>query len=170
MVREGEPPQVYCIGTDSTNQAVKAISISRRNLSEDNLDLLVQPRFQKAEDIGDMDSYIFALRKGPHREQVPATEKMKIASAGDAGVIAGAIAAKLREGERICMQGIGANAVNVMVKSVVHSGSICLMKIWMLVFDHSSRNTKLTVKKQLASVSIFLQCKHKSTLYLRRFY
>merc|ERR1719189_1385839 len=50
MVREGEPPQVYCIGSESTNQAVKAISISRRNLSEDNLDLLVQPRFQKAED------------------------------------------------------------------------------------------------------------------------
>lgn len=121
MVREGEPPQVYCIGTDSTNQAVKAISISRRNLSEDRLDLLVQPRFQKAETIRDMDSYIFALRKGPYREQVPATEKMKIASAGDPGVIAGAIAAKLREGERICMQGIGANAVNVMVKSVVHS-------------------------------------------------
>jgi len=120
MVRRGDPPQVYCIGSDSTNQAIKAVSISRRNLKEDRLDLLVQPRFQRIErEDEDMDGYIFALRKGPFRKQVPATVQMRIASSGDAGVIAGAITAKLRDGDRVCLQGIGANAVNTMVKSVV---------------------------------------------------
>jgi len=122
MVRNGEPPQVYCIGTDSTNQAIKAIAISRKNIKEDKLDLLVQPRFQRAEDADpDMDGYIFALRKGPARKQVSSTVEMKIASSGDAGVIAGAITAKLKDGDRVCLQGIGPNAVNVMVKSVVIS-------------------------------------------------
>jgi stage V sporulation protein SpoVS len=46
---------------------------------------------------------------------------LKVAGSGDAGKIAGAIANKIRDGERVALEGIGPIAVNTAVKSIVHA-------------------------------------------------
>jgi len=122
IVRNGDAPQIYMIGTDCTNQAVKGIAIARQNLQQNRLDILVQPRFQKVdeEDRKSRDAYAFALRKGPSRKNpTPTTSEMKIASSTDPGVLAGAIAKKLRDGERLALLVVGATCVNIAVKSIV---------------------------------------------------
>jgi len=123
IVLNGDPPQVYSIGTFSTNQAIKAIAISRRNVRQEKIDLLVQPRFQRSDDIDqdDADAYIFSLRKGPARPPRDESDVLKVAGSGDAGKIAGAIANKIRDGERVALEGIGPIAVNTAVKSIVHA-------------------------------------------------
>jgi len=120
IVLEGDAPQIYMMGNEATNVAVKAVAISRQNIRPEKIDLLVQPRFQRAEGSGpERDSYIFALRKGPTRMVIEPTDEMKISGSGDAGVIAGAISKKIASGERIALSCIGASAVNIAVKSVV---------------------------------------------------
>jgi len=121
VVREGsDAPQIYMMGKTATNVAVKAVAISRYNLKSEQIDLLVQPRFQRAEGSGpERDSFIFALRQGRVRKKVKVTNSMRISADGDAGVIAGAIYHKVAEGENVALLSIGATAVNLAVKSIV---------------------------------------------------
>lgn len=123
IVLNGDPPQIFSIGTFPTNQAIKAIAISRRNVRQEKIDLLVQPRFQRGDDIAqqDADAYIFSLRKGPARPPREDSAVLKVSGSGDAGKIAGAIANKIRGGDRVALEGIGPIAVNVSVKSIVHA-------------------------------------------------
>ena len=41
--RDADPPAALCIGATSINQAVKAISVARGYLVENNMDLAFQP-------------------------------------------------------------------------------------------------------------------------------
>jgi len=121
IVRNGDPPQIFMVGTDCTNQAVKGIAIARNALKKNRLDVLVQPRFQRvdASQRNDRDAYAFALRKGPFRISKANATVMKVSSSTDPGVLAGAIAKKLGAGERVSLIMIGATTVNIAVKSVV---------------------------------------------------
>lgn len=122
IVLNGDPPQLFSIGVHSTNQLVKALAISRFNCRAEKIDLLVQPRLQRKENDDDddlKDAYIFALRKGPARSEKESTATLKVASGGNPGNIAGAIAHKVRKGERVALHGVGPYSVNIAVRAVI---------------------------------------------------
>lgn len=123
IVLNGDPPQIFAIGVNSTNQLVKALAISRRNVRYEKIDLLVQPRFQRSDDIAhqDADAFIFSLRKGPARRPRVHSTVLKVASSSDDGKLAGAIAKRIRTGERLVLESIGPIAACIGVKAIVHS-------------------------------------------------
>merc|ERR1712228_344441 len=117
-----EPPQIFIAGNDSTNQAVKALAISRKNLREEDIDLLIQPRYQTqpSDRYEDVDCYIFAIRTAsvePNAEGPYAN--FRIPSVGDPSKIAGLMCAEFLEGKHVVLKAVGAYAVNNAVKSIV---------------------------------------------------
>jgi stage V sporulation protein SpoVS len=86
-------------GSESVNQAVKAISIARQYLSENKLDVSVQPIYRNQE----KGAVTFLLSKQSLRKKNEIEEEsqqLRVARNSDPNSVAGSIANKVRAGER----------------------------------------------------------------------
>eukprot|EP00823_Brevimastigomonas_motovehiculus_P009005 TRINITY_DN85_c0_g1_i2.p1 TRINITY_DN85_c0_g1~~TRINITY_DN85_c0_g1_i2.p1 ORF type:complete len:254 (+),score=80.36 TRINITY_DN85_c0_g1_i2:143-904(+) len=115
--RAGESPTLMATGIESVNQAVKAIAIARGFLGENKLDVYCQPVFRSQE----KSAISFVLTKTALRakKQDDAEEKqLHVAHESKANKLAGSIAKKVRSGERVIIQAIGAASVAVTVRAI----------------------------------------------------
>jgi len=111
-------PTLQVVGPQSTNQAMKAISIARTFLKESNsTDICVQPAFMQLED-GHTGILLHIRKKFRRTTGEAEAQQLKAASQTDAKVLAGAISSFAREGRRMCVTAIGAGATNQAVKAV----------------------------------------------------
>ena len=114
-----ECPTLQAIGPQATNQAVKAIAIARTFLKESqSIDICTQPEFFQLED--GHTGLLLPIRKKTRRARSGEDEaqQLKSASGTDAKVLAGAISSFAREGRRMVVTGIGAAAINQVVKAI----------------------------------------------------
>ena len=112
-------PTLQVVGPQSTNQALKAIAIARTFLKESgSTDICVQPEFFQLED--GHTGLLLPIRKKTRRSRSGEDEaqSLKAASGTDAKVLAGAISSFAREGRRMVVTGIGAAAINQVVKAI----------------------------------------------------
>jgi len=112
-------PTLQAIGPQATNQAVKAIAIARTFLKESqSIDICMQPDFFQLDD--GHSGLLLSIRKKTRRTRSGEDEAqpLKAASGTDAKVLAGAISSFAREGRRMVVTGIGAAAVNQVVKAI----------------------------------------------------
>lgn len=117
----GAPPALLCTGPRAINQAVKSIAIARSYFEDEGdetndgsiMDLIVTPEFT-----AQTDHCVLRLRKSRQinmeNESVPLTST----ATSDPYIVAGAIAGKIRNGERVGISGIGPDAVFHAVESI----------------------------------------------------
>ena len=124
-------PTLQCIGPAATNQAIKAVSISRTYLIKSDSggpsnhpDLIVYPEFIKLDpsqqDEGAALSALqLTLCKRVRRTSVDKEGRsLKVSSNTEAKALAGAIASCTREGSRVELTAIGAGSVNQAIKAI----------------------------------------------------
>jgi stage V sporulation protein S len=122
-----ECPCLMAVGPQACNQATKSICIVRKYLKEsEDVDIAFQPEFIHLH----MDSadpscglslpLVKRARRAPAKDEKVAatTQTLKVASATDAKVLAGAIANAARLSQRVQMIAIGAASVNQAVKGI----------------------------------------------------
>jgi len=122
VVREsagGEPPAVVATGPAAINQAMKAIAIARKYLLEEEtgaIDLLVSPQFE--EDIRQSSRVCFVLSKTRPAARIPSEEDLACKDKTDPYKLAGAIAQRVREGEKVACTTKGPVPVLIAVKAI----------------------------------------------------
>lgn len=112
----GSPPTALAGGPSAVNQAVKAIAIARADLCDDEdepADILVQPTF----DGKSVRCALEMTRVKPIADEMD-TEDFLVKGTSDPHKVAGAIAARLREGDRIGILAKGDDAVFKTVQSL----------------------------------------------------
>jgi len=115
------PPAVSAIGPAAINQAVKAIAIARRQVQAEGTlaeELTVKPVFENAREGSNVS---LVLAKGQTRTVDTTTDDDSSLSAKpstDAFKLAGAIAGRVREGERASILVKGAVPVLIAVKAI----------------------------------------------------
>jgi len=114
--RAGESPTIVATGSESVNQAIKALAIARGYLQDNKLDISCQPVFRNQE----KGALSFVLTKSQLRpkKQEDETQELRVAKNSDANSVAGSIANKVRSGERVVILSIGAGSVNQTVRAV----------------------------------------------------
>jgi len=115
--RAGESPTIVATGSESVNQAIKALAIARGYLSENKLDISVQPVFRNQE----KGALSFVLTKSVLRAKKAGDDdiqELRVAKGSDPNSVAGSIANKVRAGERVVILSIGAGSVNQTVRAV----------------------------------------------------
>lgn len=116
--RRGDPPSVSGIGAACVNLAVKAIIIARRYVAENDFDLIATAHKSR---VGP-NALHFKLRKST----APATsaaalavEPLKCGASTKADLLGGAVAGRLRDGERVAILAVGANAVRNVAQAII---------------------------------------------------
>lgn len=118
----GAPPALMCTGPRAINQAVKAIAIARKFLSEEEnddgeiTDLIGQPRFE-----GQTAKCVIRLRRSRPINMDMEVSELTALPNSDPYKVAGAIAGKIRDGERVGITAIGANSVFHALESIAVS-------------------------------------------------
>jgi len=119
----GAPPALLCTGIPAINQSVKAIAVARSMFAEedvesddDQTDFIVTPEFY-----GTRYKCVLRLRKA--REINFDNDAVELTSTknSDPKKVAGAIAGKIRDGERVGITGVGPHAVTHAVESIYKS-------------------------------------------------
>lgn len=116
----GAPPALMCTGVPAINQAIKSLAIARRYLLDDEededgniTDLICQPEFD-----GDTDKCVLRLRMSrPINMDMECTE-LRTNASSDPYKVAGAIAGKIRDGERVGVVAVGPDAVFAALESI----------------------------------------------------
>lgn len=107
----GAPPAIMCTGASAINQAVKGIAIARKYLTDEEeehiTDLICKPRFERH----DSDSCIITLRMARPIDMEKDVSDITATPSSDPYKLAGAIAGKIRDGERVGINAVGANSV-----------------------------------------------------------
>ncbi|KAF5836609.1 stage V sporulation protein S-domain-containing protein [Dunaliella salina] len=123
--REGEPPATLCIGAASINQAVKSICIARQYLTRDGLNLSFQPAFRDKDRRANVALYVAKQPLTANDPMdAPAADgdaeyvELPISAHSKAAVVAGALAARVREGKRVSLVSIGVDAVSNAVLTI----------------------------------------------------
>jgi len=118
--REGECPRILATLAPAINQAAKAIAIARKFLEEDNIDITCNPMFTPGRRRQD-ESFTFILHKRALRGVVlhDGTQELKVSKQSNAGTVAGAIAARVREGQRVVLSSIGPLSVSKAICSII---------------------------------------------------
>ncbi|KAG2429377.1 hypothetical protein HXX76_011142 [Chlamydomonas incerta] len=116
--REGEVPAALCIGPECINVAIKAIAIARTYLQQDTIDLSFQPAFRDAD--RSKKSLALYIAKGKARAPISTVDdvEMPIGSQSKPQVVAGALAARIREEKSVCLTAIGIDAVSNAVLAI----------------------------------------------------
>lgn len=117
--REGDPPAALCIGAESINHAIKAVAIARGYVAQDGIDISFQPAFRDT----DRSKKSLALYLSKQRTRAPISTAgdnvdMPIGSQSKPQVVAGALAARIREQKTVCLTAIGIDAVANAVLSI----------------------------------------------------
>jgi len=117
--REGECPRLLATLAPAVNQAAKAVAIARKFLEEDKIDIACYPMFTPGRRRQD-ESFTFILRKSTIRALVldDGTQELKVSSKSNPGTVAGAIAARVREGQRVVLSSIGPISVSKAISSI----------------------------------------------------
>lgn len=117
----GAPPAILAGGSASINQAIKAIAIARNYLLEEGetedqqTDLICQPEFD-----GDSPRVTIRLRKSRPLQDLDASE-LTVKPDSDPYKVAGAIAGKVRDQERVSITALGPEAVYNTVQAIAVS-------------------------------------------------
>ncbi|MEW5308005.1 MAG: hypothetical protein WDW38_007322 [Sanguina aurantia] len=117
--REGNPPAALCIGAACINQAVKAVCIARGYLTQDGMDLSLQPAFRDT----DRSRASLALYLAKQAIAAPPSNgeesvELSVGAHSKPAVVAGALAARVREGKNVSMTAIGVDAVSNAVLAI----------------------------------------------------
>jgi len=120
--REGECPRLLATLAPAINQAAKAVAIARKFLEDDKIDISVFPMFTPGRRRQD-ESFTFLLRKSMTRGVVQGeiddgTQELKVSKQSNPGTVAGAIAARVREGQRVVLSSIGPRSVSKAICSI----------------------------------------------------
>lgn len=103
----GVPPALIAKGERAVNNAVKAIAVARTYLSEEEeVDLIAQPQFK-----GKSSGCVIHVRRAGPMEIEMETEPLKVTNKVNPYKLAGAIAGKIREKERVNLSAIGPKGV-----------------------------------------------------------
>jgi len=122
VVREsarGQPPAVVATGPAAINQAMKAIAIARKYLLEEEtgaIDLLVSPNFE--EDIRQSSRVCFVLSKSRNANRLPSEDDLACKEKTDPYKLAGAMAQRIRDGEKVACTTKGPVPVLIAVKAI----------------------------------------------------
>ncbi|KAG2492634.1 hypothetical protein HYH03_009050 [Edaphochlamys debaryana] len=116
--REGDPPAALCIGAECLNLAVKAVAIARTYLTDDGIDLSFQPAFRDPN--REKKSIALYIAKTKPRAPISTVDdvEMPIGSQSKPQVVAGALAARIREQRTVCLVAIGIDAVSNAVLAI----------------------------------------------------
>jgi len=117
----GVPPALICTGPTAINQAVKALAIARRYLEDEGdevVDLIGQPSFE-----GQTDHCVIRLRRSRPIDMSKDYSGITATPSSDPYKVAGAIAGKIRNGERVGITAVGPMAVFHAVESVAVSNT-----------------------------------------------
>lgn len=107
-------------GSFSVNQAVKAVAIARSFVVDDHLDFSCTTTFRPDTASG----FTFALTKitNPPKEEKTSidqkAETLKVSKSSNPGLVAGAIAKRVRESQGVKLIGIGPDCVVLCVKAI----------------------------------------------------
>lgn len=122
--REGECPRLLATLAPAINQAAKAVAIARKFLEDDKIDIAVYPMFTPGRRRQD-ESFTFLLRKNSMTRGVPGggiaddgSQELKVSKQSNPGTVAGAIAARVREGQRVVLSSIGPRSVSKAISSI----------------------------------------------------
>jgi len=117
--RSGECPRLLATLAPAINQAAKAVAIARKFLEEDKIDIACYPMFTPGRRRQD-ESFTFILRKNTIRSVVldDGTQELKVSKQSNPGTVAGAIAARVREGQRVVLSSIGPLSVLRAISSI----------------------------------------------------
>jgi len=117
--REGECPRLLATLAPAINQAAKAVAIARKFLEGDKIDIACYPTFTPGRRRQD-ESFTFLLRKSTFRSVVldDGTQELKVSKQSNPGTVAGAIAARVREGQRVVLSSIGPLSVSKAICSI----------------------------------------------------
>jgi len=117
--RAGECPRLLATLAPAINQAAKAVAIARKFLEEDKIDIACYPMFTPGRRRQD-ESFTFLLRKSTIRAVVldDGTQELKVSKQSNPGTVAGAIAARVREGQRVVLSSIGPLSVSKAISSI----------------------------------------------------
>jgi len=117
--REGECPRLLATLAPAINQASKAIAIARKFLEDDKIDIACYPMFTPGRCRQD-ESFTFLLRKSTFRSVKldDGTQELKVCKQSNPGTVAGAIAARFREGQRVVLSSIGPLSVSKSICSI----------------------------------------------------
>jgi len=119
VVREsaGAIPGVMATGPASINQAIKGISIARKYLLEESIDILVKPQFE--EDLRSGSNVIFQIfRAARPINREPTEDDLSAKDKTDCFKLAGAIAGRVRNNEQVAVTTKGPVPVLVAVKAI----------------------------------------------------
>jgi len=122
VVREssnGQPPAVVATGPAAINQAMKAIAIARKYLLEEDtgsIDITVSPQFE--EDIRQSSRVCFVLKKTRPVSRTPSEEDLSSKEKTDPYKLAGAMAQRIRDGEKVACTTKGPVPVLIAVKAM----------------------------------------------------
>jgi stage V sporulation protein S len=116
----GAPPALMCTGALAINQAIKSLAIARTYLLDDEededgetTDLICQPQFD-----GDSDKCVLRLRMSRPINMDMDYEELRTSPNSEPHIVAGAIAGKIRDDERVGIVSVGSGAVLNAVKSI----------------------------------------------------
>lgn len=114
----GHPPAVVAIGPAAINQALKAMAIARKYLSEEDssYDFTVHPRFE--EDIRQSSQITFILEKTRPIKREPSEDDLSSKDSTDPFKLAGAMAGRIRDGEKVACTTKGPVPVLIAVKAM----------------------------------------------------
>lgn len=108
--RAGDPPKaILSTGGQCVNQAIKALCIAREYLVDDGIDVAFQPAFLDS----DRSKPALALYLAKHAPTRLADAEIEFAVSGHSNPqsVAGALAARIREGKTVSLSAIGVDAV-----------------------------------------------------------
>lgn len=116
-VREADAcPTLLAGGMSCVNTAVKAIAIARDYLSDDGVDLIAAPEFD-----GDSERATIKLKKANPVTLSDDAVQLTVKNHSDPYKVAGAIAGKIRDGERVSLLAVGPTAVFRAIESIAVS-------------------------------------------------
>ncbi|GAB4813331.1 hypothetical protein N2152v2_000377 [Parachlorella kessleri] len=114
--RKNELMPMLATGPPAINTAVKAVAIARKLLEDDNLELYCQPAFRDRNMGNSLALYLTAKRKPLNPPGANEPSDLTVSRTSKPQVVAGAMAARAREGVSPRITGIGPEAVcNAMV-------------------------------------------------------
>lgn len=119
--RGGECPRLLATQSPAINQAAKAVAIARKFLEDDKIDIACYPMFTPGRRRQD-ESFTFVLQKSNVRvngSRSDGSQELKISKQSNPGTVAGAIAARVREGQRVVLSSIGPRSVSKAICSIV---------------------------------------------------
>jgi len=113
------PPAIMCTGPEAINQAIKAIAVARTFLADEEddngnvVDLICTPRFE-----GQTEQLVIRLRRSRPLQMDKEIVELTATKACDPYKLAGAIAHKIRDGERVGLTACGPLSVLHAVESI----------------------------------------------------